>query len=134
MSALHAIDDPIGTRETGPQNGIMASTRHPEAQRRLERRVSILRHLIRIRKQIQAQRIPTRPVVVVVRDLKGPTAVVTLSCCTGVLRIRCAVITWRVDLADVLQPAGLLLHVSEEGCDLPFLIVATAGGSERGVS
>jgi len=66
MSALNAIDNLIGTRETGPQNSIMAFSRHPEPQRRLERRPSILRHLIRIRKQIQAQRIPTRPVVVVV--------------------------------------------------------------------
>jgi len=59
---------------------------------------------------------------------------VTLSFCTGVLIIRCAVIIWGVDLVDELQPTGLLLHVPEEGCDLPFLIVGTAGGSERGVS
>jgi hypothetical protein len=123
-----------------------AARRHPEPQRRPERRLGAVGHHLRVAQAVEAQRAPRRPVVEVPRQLDGAPAVVGPARVARPLRVRgVAVVARRADLLLEAQaprvlavrrrgPAarGLVRDLREEGGELALAGAEVAGGGELG--
>lgn len=91
-------DHDLVARRLGP------TRRHPEPERRPERRLGAVGHHLRVAQAVEAQRPPRRPVVEVPGQLDGAPAVVGLARVARPLLVRgVAVVAPRADLLLIAQ-------------------------------